>query len=148
MSSISGARPGASVPGAAMIADSLWFERIAGAAYGLEIARKARVGFDLAPQPRHLHVDIADIAAELRRLRQVLARHRFAGARRQARQQPCLGGGQVHRLLTAEQLATPRIVAEGAEPDIAVGLIGDGAAVKDVANAQHQLARLERLGEI
>ena len=83
MSSISGARSGvASARVATASAASLGLERIAGAAHRLQIARVARVALDLAAQPRHLHVDIADVAAELRRLRQLLARHRLPGARR------------------------------------------------------------------
>ncbi len=44
----------------------LGLERIAGAPHGLQVAGIARVGLDLAAQPRHLHIDIADVAAELR----------------------------------------------------------------------------------
>jgi len=68
----------------------------------LQIARIARVGLDLAAQPGHLHIHIADIAAELRRLRQILARYRLACPRRQAEQEPCLGGGQAHDLASAK----------------------------------------------
>src|SRR6266851_4797915 len=86
-----GASPGGSSldrSAASVTAVSLGLERIAGAAHGLQVAGIARVPFDLAAQPGHLHIDIADAAAELRRLRQILARHRLAGARREARQQP------------------------------------------------------------
>ena len=84
--------------------DSIRLEDIAGAAHGLEIAGEFRVALDLAPEPRHLHVDGADIAAELRLLGQCLARYRDTGAAHQRGQQRGLGGGQMHRLLAAEQL--------------------------------------------
>src|SRR5437763_8432539 len=45
---------------------SIGLEDIAGAADGLEVARELRVLLDLAPEPRHLDVDGAHIAAELR----------------------------------------------------------------------------------
>src|SRR5438477_8872812 len=127
MSRSAGASPGGSAPNGAIwgalwgalwatiaagAAASLRLERIAGAAHGLQVARIARVRFDLAAQPGHLHIDIADVAAELRRLRQVLARYRLAGARREARQQPRLGGGQVHDLAAAKQLAAGEIEAK------------------------------------
>src|SRR2546423_1411920 len=82
MSTSAGASPGGSSPNGAIwgalrgplwatiaagAAASLGLERIAGAAHGLQVARIARVGFDLAAQPGHLHIDIADVAAELRR---------------------------------------------------------------------------------
>src|SRR5438132_12853030 len=57
---------------AAIAAASLRLERIADAAHGLQVARIARVALDLAAQPGHLHIDVADVAAELRRLRQIL----------------------------------------------------------------------------
>src|SRR5580704_10339523 len=56
-------------------ASSVRTQRIAGAAHRLQVAWIARIGLDLAAQPVHLHVDVADIAAELRRLRQFLARY-------------------------------------------------------------------------
>src|SRR5260370_35311870 len=42
---------------------SLRFEGITGASHGLQITRVARIGLDLAAQPGHLHVDVADVAA-------------------------------------------------------------------------------------
>src|SRR6266496_5012361 len=47
---------------------SLGLEGIAGPPHGLQVAGIARVGLDLAAQPGHLHIDIADVAAELGRL--------------------------------------------------------------------------------
>src|SRR5260370_38613439 len=55
--------------GSATAALSLGLEDIAGAAHGLQVARLARIAFGLAAQPGHLHVDLADIAAEPRPLR-------------------------------------------------------------------------------
>src|SRR6266446_909927 len=92
MSRSAGASPGG-LPlngprGANVAAASLGFERIAGAPHGLQVAGIAWVGLDLAAQPGHLHIDVADVAAELRRLRQILARYRLAGVRREAGQEP------------------------------------------------------------
>src|SRR5690348_17276825 len=91
ISSIPGARPGAVSAAAGLgvwsSVASLGLKRITGAAHGLQISRISRIGLDLAPQPRHLHIDIADIPAELGGLRQVLARDGLAGMRRQARQE-------------------------------------------------------------
>src|ERR1051326_873520 len=50
----------------AVAAASVGFEDISGAAHGVEIARITRVALDLAAQPHHLDIDVADIAAELR----------------------------------------------------------------------------------
>src|SRR5437763_5617517 len=93
-------------------APSLGFEDITGATHGLQIAGIARIVLDLAAQPRHLHIDIADVAAERRRLRQLLARHRLAGLLRQARQETGLGRGQVRRIAAAEQLGARKIKPE------------------------------------
>src|SRR5712691_10905560 len=149
--SASAARAGAAISAgicAAGAANSLGLERIASAADGLQIARVARIGFDLAAQPGHLHIDIADVAAELRRFRQVLARDRLAGPRCEARQQPRLGSRQAHDLAGAEQLAAGEIEAKSAKAKGARHLVGDPAALEDVADSQHQFARLERLCQI
>src|SRR5579863_5408763 len=141
MSRASGAKPdGSSV--------SLGLEGIAGAADGLQIARIARVGLDLAAQPGHLHIDVADIAAELRRLRQILARYGVAGPRREAGQEPRFGGGQTHHLAAAEQFAAGEVEAEDTEAKDARGIVRDPAALDDIADAQHQFARLERLCQV
>src|SRR5205814_1981654 len=66
---------------------SLGLEDITGAANGLQIAGIARIALEFAPQPRHLHIDITDVAAEPRRLRQLLARHGLARLLRQDRQE-------------------------------------------------------------
>src|SRR5216683_5684717 len=147
MSRSAGASPGASPPNGAIgasAAASLGLERIAGAPHGLQVAGIARIELDLAAQPRHLHIDIADVAAELRRLRQILARYRLAGARRETGQQPRLGGGQVHDLVAAKQFAPGEIKAKPAEANGAHRLVRDPAALDDVADPQDQLARFER----
>src|SRR5258708_28837982 len=105
--------------GSATAALSLGLEDIAGAAHGLQVARITRIAFDLAAQPGHLHVDIADIAAERRRLRQLLARHGLTGLLRQARQQAGLGRGQMHRIAAAEQFGAREVEAKNPEPDLA-----------------------------
>src|SRR6266851_707567 len=150
MSRSAGASPGASPPNGAIgasAAASLGLERIAGAPHGLQVAGIARIELDLAAQPRHLHIDIADVAAELRRLRQILARYRLAGARREAGEEPRFGGGQVDDLAAAKQLAAVEVEAKSAEADRARRLVRDRAALDDVADPQDQLARFERFGQ-
>src|SRR5579864_5974973 len=71
MSSSAGGSPIIGTGADAVAAALLGLERIAGAPHGLQVAGIARVGFDLAAQPGHLYVDIAHVAAELRRLRQI-----------------------------------------------------------------------------
>src|SRR5580765_4074342 len=70
---------------------SLGLERIAGAPHGLQVTGITRVGLDLAAQPGHLYIDVADVAAQWRRLRQILARYRLSGPCRKAGQEPRLG---------------------------------------------------------
>src|SRR6185437_10626025 len=128
---------------------SIGLEDIARPSDGLEIAREARILLDLAPEPRHLHVDSAQIAAELALLRQRLARHRGAGGLDEAGEQRRLGRRQMHRLLAAEELAPLAVEAEGAEADLADALgRRRRQALEDVADAQHQLARLEGLRQV
>src|SRR5579862_7850032 len=124
---------------------SIRLEDIAGSAHGLQIARIAGVALDLAPQPRHLNIDIAHIAAELRRQRQFLARYRLAGPLRQPDEQRGFSGGQVNRLAAAKQLAAREIEPAAAKTNLAPQGLGRWAALQQVADAQHQFARLERL---
>src|ERR1043166_303030 len=63
------------VPGA-----SIGLEDIADAPDGLQITREFRIAFYLAPEPRHLHVDRAHVAAELRLLGEALSADGRAGA--------------------------------------------------------------------
>src|ERR1051325_1991407 len=127
---------------------SLGLEDITGAANRLQVARIARIALELAPQPRHLHIDITDVAAEPRRLRQLLARYRLPCLLRQDRQEAGLGGGQVNRIVAPEQFAAREVKTERAEPDLARRRRDSGPALQDVADAQDQLARLEWLDEI
>src|SRR6185437_9222374 len=103
---------------------SIGLEDIPRPSHGLKVARETRILLDLAAQPRHLHVDGAQIPAELPLLRQALARDRRAGAGDEAGEQRRLGGGKMHRLLAAEELAPVAIEAEGAEADLAIGVGG------------------------
>src|SRR5437867_2886128 len=129
-SSAAAVKPAASPPGATA---SLGLEGIADPPRRLQIARIARVLLDLAAQPGHLHIHIADVAAKLRRLRQILARDRFAGALGEARQQALFGGGQVDDRAVAKQFAAREIKAKGAKAQRPHGFIaGRGAAVEDV----------------
>src|ERR1051325_3348213 len=73
---------------------SLGLEDITGAANGLQIARIGGIALELAPQPRHLHIDITDVAAEPRRLRQLLARSRLVCPLHPEPPQPGPGGRQ------------------------------------------------------
>src|ERR1700731_4658896 len=82
---------------------SLRLEDITGAAHGLQGAGIAGIELDLATQARHLHVDIADIAAERRGLRQLLARHGLSGLLRQDHRRAGLRGGEVHGIAPTEQ---------------------------------------------
>src|SRR4051812_765947 len=59
------AAPGSSAPRGATAPPSIGLEDIAGTPDRLDVAREFRVHLDLAAQPRHLHVDGTDIAAEL-----------------------------------------------------------------------------------
>src|ERR1700736_3156914 len=100
---------------------SLGLEDISGAAHGLQIAGIAWIELDLATQARHLHVDIADIAAERRGLRQLLARHGLSGLLRQDRQKAGLSRGQVHGIAATEQFGARQVEPERPEPDLAHG---------------------------
>src|SRR5687768_7125117 len=72
MSSVSGSKPGvlprtgaksagaSAAKSAAVATMSLGLECIASAPDGLQITGVARVGLDLAAQPGHLHIDVAD----------------------------------------------------------------------------------------
>src|SRR5260370_42440200 len=103
--------------GSATAALSLGFEDIAGAAHGLQVARIARIALDLAAQPGHLHVDIADVAAERGRLRQFLARHRLPGPPPQDRQGAGPGRRHTPAPAPAKQLAAARVEAGSAAAD-------------------------------
>src|SRR5258708_21881368 len=139
--------PGPATPGATR-SRSIGLEDIACASNRLDVAGKFRIVLDLAPQPRHLHVDSAHVAAELRLVCERLARHRLAGAAHQRGQERRLGRGEVDRLLAAEQLGALEIQAEGAEAALAAGLRRSRDTLQEVADAKDELARLERLGEI
>src|SRR6185312_4564574 len=99
-------------------ASSIRLEDIARPSHRLQIARKFRVALDLAPEPRHLDVDGAHMAAELRLLGERLARHRLAGAPRQRHQQRGLAAGQMDRIAAAVELAARQIEAAGAEAEL------------------------------
>src|SRR5487761_111522 len=71
---------------------SIWLEDIARSPDRLEIAREAWIAFDLAPQPRDLDVDSAQVVAQLRR---------------ECGKQGLLGAGQTYRLFASHQLAAP-----------------------------------------
>src|SRR5262249_26646525 len=131
------------------IPSSIRLEDIAGTSDRLEIARELDVLLYLAAQSRHLHVDGADVAAELRLLGERLARDGDAGALDENAEQRRLGGGEMHELGAAGEFAAVEIEAEGAEADVAHDLACRRRhTLQDVADAQHQLARLEGLGEI
>src|SRR5215208_2974130 len=88
---------------------SIRLEDIAGSADGVQIARIAGIRLHFAPQSGHLHVDVADVSAELRRLRQLLSRYRLPRFRSENRQQARLGRGQMHAAVAAKQLAAGEI---------------------------------------
>src|SRR5580704_6288709 len=134
--------------GSATTPPSLGLEDIAGAAHGLQVTRITWIALDLAAQPGHLHVDIADVAAERCGLRQLLPRHRLAGPLCQDREEPGLGRRQMHVVAAARQLAATPVEAKSAETDRAFGAVGGRPPLQDVADAQHQFARLERLCQV
>src|SRR5436189_3428251 len=75
---------------------SIRLESIAGAADRLQIARKPRISLDLAAQTRHLHIDIANVAAQ--RQGKLLTRHGLPRLFSQAPEQPGFGGGQMDQI--------------------------------------------------
>src|SRR5260221_3700119 len=129
-------------------ASSIRLEDIACSPHGLQIAREFRIALDLAAQPRHLHVDRAHIAAELRLLGQRLARYRLAGAPRQCHEERGLAGRQMDGIAAAVELAARQVETAGAEAELGLRQARLRHALQDIADAQHQLARLERLGEV
>src|SRR5690348_7723713 len=134
--------------GSAAAGSSAGLEDIARSSHGLQVAWEARILLDLAPEPRHLHVDGAQIAAELPLLGQRLARDRRAGVLGEAGEQRRLRRGEMDRFLAAEKLAALAVEAKGAEADLALALGGiRRPPLEDVADAQHQLGRFEGLGQ-
>src|SRR3954470_23851451 len=114
----------AAADGAAL---SIRLEDIACATDRVEIARIAGISLHLAPQPGHLHIHVTDVAAELRRLRQLLSRYRLPRFRRKQRQQAALRRGQVHGAVAAKQLAAGEIEPKPAEAQRRFGRLGRGA---------------------
>src|SRR5712671_7654038 len=127
---------------------SIGLEDIACASNRLDVAGEFGIALDLAPQPRHLHVDGAHVAAELRLVGERLARHWLAGPAHQRRQQRRLGRGEMGRLLAAEQLGALEIEAKSAEAALAADFRRSRHTLKNITDAQDKLARLERLGQI
>src|SRR6185312_2570926 len=127
---------------------SIGFEDIAGAAHGLEIAREFGVALDLAAQSCHLHIDGADIAAELRLLGERLARDRLARPARQRHEQRRLRRRQMHGFDAAIELAARQVEPAGAEAQFRRRDYRLRYALEDVADAQHQFTRLEGLRQI
>ncbi|MPL88445.1 hypothetical protein SDC9_34468 [bioreactor metagenome] len=138
-------------------AGSVGGEHVAEAPHRLQVARFARVGFDLAPQPGDLHVDRAvaraflgcgrAVAAEL--VDQVGAADHFAGAGGKDPHQGHLGRGQPHRAVALPQLAAVLVIAQRAERQVfRPGLHRGGHATQDRVDPQQQLLWLERLRQI
>src|SRR5260221_6237067 len=144
-----GMAPGSAAASFATMPPSIGLEDISRPSPRLDIARKFRIRLDVAAQSRHLHVDGADIAAELRLLGERLARDRLAGPAHERAQEAGFRRRQAHRLLAAKQLAALEVEAKDAKTHMTMQLgCGERHALQDVADAQHQLARLEWLGEI
>src|SRR5882672_8543376 len=107
-----GAAPGSAPTSGAAMPPSIGLEDITRPSNRLDVARKFRVGLDLAAQPRHLHVDGADIAAELRLLGERLAGDRLVGTTHQRSQQAGFRRGQADRLVAAKELVALEIEAK------------------------------------
>src|SRR5690349_24925188 len=100
--------------GSRLCAGSIGLEDITRSTHGLETAREFRIALDLAAEPRHLHIDSAEIAAALRLERQRLARHRLARLARQRDEQSRLRLGQMHGLAAAIERVALQIEAQRA----------------------------------
>src|SRR5690554_6600539 len=87
-------------------------EDIALSADGLQIARRARIGFDLAPEARDLDVDGARGEPGAGLDRELVAAHRLARPRGQRLEQPGLRSGQADRPVAAIQRLAPQVEAE------------------------------------
>src|SRR5882762_719742 len=74
-------------------------EHVSDTAFGLDDARRVRTAFELAAQPKNLHVDAAieSILVHMRRPQQELAAERTLRRIEQGEQQGVLAFGQCHR---------------------------------------------------
>src|SRR5215472_2699116 len=124
---------------------SVRLEGIAGAAHRLQVTREARIALDLAAQPRHLDIDVAHVAAELGRARQLFARYRLASPLGERGEQPRFGRCQMHGVTATEELTAIDIEAAAPQADFARSGVRRRPALQDVADTKNQLARLERL---
>src|SRR5690242_6839289 len=113
---------------------SIRLENISRSSHRLEVAREFGVVLDLAPEPRHLHVNGPNIAAELRLLREGLARDRLAGAPRQREQECGFRLRQMDGIATAIERAAGDLQPIGAEADIGGGNRRFRHALQDVAD--------------
>src|SRR5688572_24107188 len=122
---------------------------VALAADGAQIAREGRVGLDLAPQARDLHVNGALVDREADALAQRLAAQHLAQAGGEHAQQRTLRVGEGHAPALAGELAQLLVELEGTERDMALRLAGrhcgGAVALQHVLDAQQELARLEGL---
>src|SRR5206468_4660387 len=75
-------------------------QHIALAAHRLQVSRKLRIGFDLAPETGHLHVYRSALPS---RFGEVFPAERRSRGERQRSQQSCLGGGEANRNARAGQ---------------------------------------------
>src|ERR1043166_5687053 len=132
-------------------------EYVAEAPHRLNVDRFARVGFDQPAQARNLHVYAAVEGLELApagELHQFVARERLARVLDQRLQQRELTGGERHVGAPTREIAGTQVEGERAERDAFVGHArragrgGRTAAAQNRVDARHQLARVERLGQI
>ena len=124
-------------------------QHVAAAAHRVQEARLARVGLDLAAQPRHLHVDRALAGlVHAERGGDLLARQHLVGLAGQRGQQ-ARASPPVRRTTPSGPRSSPRSGRSSARRACTGPAGGSGAgggrAAQQGADAQHQLARLERL---
>src|SRR6266702_3523847 len=132
-------------------------EAVANAALGLDNARRARVGLQLASQPQDLDVDAAveDVFVDARRLEQVLAAQRALRRLEEGQQQGVFALAQRDRCIGGiDQPATTAFELPAIEPiAAALGIAGARGpshllTPQHGADARQELPQAERLDDV
>ena len=116
-------------------------ENIAFTTLGQEITGPARIGLELAPEPRDLGVDRAIRAADAAALAELLAADREPRLLGQDLQQRQLGVGQMDALLAAPQLLAGAIERERAEAQRLVAAARRGATRRRIVAIRSSSSR-------